>query len=165
MSISTSRLTPLTSDGEPFLPIFASSYEETLGFIKRLAAVVRDQNAAIKPRTDKFSELESAVNDLSTYVCQSSSISPSSSLRLPNLTLSEFTGIEDLDRFLEQLTQVLPTSGVPTQHFLTYLKQQCRKAARSFDILCTFDCTTDLPSSPGPADYLKVYEKACQTLQ
>ena len=165
MSIFTSRFTPLTSGGEPFSPAFAMSHEETLGLIKGLAAVVRDQNAAIKSRADELTQLASAVKDLSTYVGQSSSTHPSSSLRLPNLTLPEFTGTEDLDRFLEQFTQVLQSSGVPTQHFLTYLKQQCRKDARSFDILCTFDGTTDLPSSPGPADYLKVYEKACQTLQ
>ena len=61
--------------------------------------------------------------------------------------------------------QVLQSSGVPMQHFLTYFKQQCWKDATSFDILCTFDGTTDLPSSPSPADDLKVYEKACQTSQ
>ena len=74
-------------------------HEETLGLMKGLAPVVRDQNAAIKPRDDELTQLASAVKNLSTYVSQSPSTHSSSSLRLPNLTLPEFTGTEDLDRF------------------------------------------------------------------
>ena len=165
MSMCTSHFTPLISGGEHFSPAFAMSHEETLGLIQGLAAAVQDQNAAIKSRADEVTQLAPAVKDLSTYVGQSSSTHPSSSLHLPNLTLPDFTGTEDADHVLEQFMQVLKSSGIPTQHFFMYLEQQCRKDARSFNILCTFDGTTDLPSSPGPADYLKVYEKACQTLQ
>ena len=107
----------------------------------------------------------SAVKERSSYVGQSPSPHSYDSLHLLNLTLPEFTRTEDLDLFLEQLTQVLQSSGVPQQYFLIYLKQECRKDTRSFDILCNLDSTAGLPSSPGPADCFELYEKACQTLQ
>ena len=124
------------------------------------------QNAANKSRADELAQLTSAVRDLSDFVGQSSR-GHSAALRLPNLTLPEFTGSEDLDRFLEQFTHVLKSSGADVKHYLTYLKQQCRKDTRAFDILCNFESTSlpQLSTSPSAADYLSFYENAVRTLQ
>ena len=43
--------------------------------------------------------------------------------QLLQLKLPEFTGKETLDRFAEQLTNILISSGIDTSHWLTYLKQ------------------------------------------
>ena len=96
------------------------SKEETFGLIQGLAEVVKQQNAANKSRADELAQLTSAVRDLSDFVGQSSR-GHSAALRLPNLTLPEFTGSEDLDRFLEQFTHVLKSSGADVKHYLTYL--------------------------------------------
>ncbi len=137
--------------------------EETLGLIQGLAAVVKEQNATIKARSEEIASLTSAVKELATH-----SAAPSqTSLRLPNLTLPEFTGIEHLDRFLEQFSHVLKSSGVHPKHFLTYLKQQCRKDARAFDILCSYEEETlkKLPHSPNSEQYEQFYLNAITTLQ
>ena len=63
----------------------------------------------------------------------------STGLRLPNITLPEFTGKEDLDRFLEQFTNVLQASGADFRHHFTYFKQECRKHAQAFHFLCIWE--------------------------
>ena len=112
------------------------SNEETVGILNGLAHVIKEQVAANKARGDEIASLAAAVKDLTDFVGHSAS---SSGLRLPNLTLPEFTGNEDLDRFLEQFTNVLQASGTDFRHHFTYLKQQCRKDARAFDFLCTWE--------------------------
>ena len=47
---------------------------------------------------------------------------PQQALPLPNLILPEFTGREDLDRFLDQMSTLLEASGVPPQHWLPFVK-------------------------------------------
>ena len=42
----------------------------------------------------------------------------------------------DLERFLEKLTNLLQSSGVTSQHFVTYLKQQLQHDSRAYDIVC-----------------------------
>ena len=84
------------------------SKEDTVGIPNGLAHVVKDQVAANEARGDEIASLVAAINDLTDFVGNSAS---SSGLRLPNLTLYEFIGNEDLDRFLEQFTNVLQASG------------------------------------------------------
>ena len=68
------------------------SHEETLGLINGLAAVVREQNAAIKSRAKELTQLVSAMKEHSTCFGQSSSPPSYGYLRLLYLTLPEFTG-------------------------------------------------------------------------
>ena len=84
------------------------SNEETLGILNGLAHVVKEQVTANKARGDEIASLAAAVEDLTDFVGNSAL---SSGLRLPNLTLPEFTGKEDLDRFLERFTNLLQASG------------------------------------------------------
>ena len=58
-----------------------------------------------------------------------------SGLRLPNLVLPEFTCKEPLDRFLDHLQNLLVSSNVPRQYWITYSKQQCIKDSRAYDTL------------------------------
>ena len=118
------------------------SAEELLGLIKGLAEVVKDQQTASKDTASntqqQIHDLSSAVQTLSETVRLKETTS-ATSLRLPQLSLPEFTGHENLDRFAEQLTHVLLSSGVSPKFWVTYLKQQCQKDARAFDIVCSFE--------------------------
>ena len=58
---------------------------------------------------------------------QSNNDSPAG-LYLPDITLRVFTGKENLDRFIEQLTS---SSGVSPIFWVTYFKQQTQKDARA----------------------------------
>ena len=142
------------------------SQEETLGLIQGLAAVVKEQNASNKSRVEELGTHAAAVKDLSDFIGHHPS-TRSSALRLPNLTLPEYTGTEDLDRFLEQFTSVLSSTGAEAKYFLTFLKQQCRKDSRAFDILCNYDSENSniLPSAPTEEDYVQFYERAVKILQ
>ena len=119
-----------------------STIEEVLGVIQGLARVVKDQQATnrdlITNTQKQIDDLTSAVQELSAAVGKQDNAS-SSPLRLPQITLPEFTGKENLDRFTEQLTHVLLSSGTAPNHWFTYLKQQCRRDARAFDIVCSFE--------------------------
>ena len=70
------------------------SHEETMGLINGLVAVSKKQNAYIKD-----------LSDLINLKPQASS--GHAALRLPNLTLPEYTEIEYLDCFLDKFNQVL----------------------------------------------------------
>ena len=83
------------------------SQEETLGLIQGLPAVVKEQNASNKSRVEELGTLAAVVKDLSEFVGHRPS-TQSSSLRLPNLTLPEYTGTEDLDRFLNSSQAYYP---------------------------------------------------------
>ena len=98
------------------------SNEETVGILNGLAHVSKEQVAANKARGDEIASLAAAVKDLTDFNGHSTS---SSGLCLPNLTLPEFTGNEDLDHCLEQFTNVLQASGADFWHHFTYLKQPC----------------------------------------
>ena len=138
--------------------------EEVLGLVNGLASVVKDQQAAsqdVNSQTQaSIQALSDAVQKLSTAVSfkESTTASP---LRLPQLTLPEFTGREDLDRFAEQLTHVLSSSGVSPKYWFPYLKQQCQKDARAFDIICSFetDSTFKLPEKATNDEHLSFYDK------
>ena len=109
------------------------SYEETVGTLHGLSHLVIEQVSANKARGDEIGSLAAVVRDFTHFVGKSAS---SSGLRLPNLTLPEFTGTDDLDRLLEQFKNVLQASGADCRHHFTYLKQQCRKDVRAYGF-CT----------------------------
>ena len=97
-----------------------STFEEVIGVVGGLAEVVKAQQHAAKDQTEQaqrqLNHLLQAILDLSLSVCPKDATS--SPLRLPQLQLPEFTGKEDLDRFVEKLTHVLPSSGVSSQSIL-----------------------------------------------
>ena len=51
------------------------------------------------------------------------------------VTLPEYAGKQNLDRFLTQMESLLKSSAVPVKFWLTYLKQQCQKDSRAYDAL------------------------------
>ena len=93
----------------------------------------------------------------------------SSPLCLRQLTLPEFTGRENLDWFTEQLTNVLISAGVSAKFWVTYLKQQCRKDAHAFDVICNYESThaSEIYEKTSNAEYLDFYRKCltCLTTQ
>ena len=141
---------------------------EVVGIIKGLADVVKEQQAASK---DTFSTTQQQIQDLSAAVqalsdTVATSGASNSTLRLPQLTLPEFTGREDLNRFAEQLTNVLASSGVSAKFWFTYLKQQCRKDARAFDIICNYETTnaSKIHDKTSNDEYLAFYDKCLTRL-
>ena len=141
---------------------------EVVGIIKGLADVVKEQQAASK---DTFSTTQQQIQDLSAAVqalsdTVATSSASNSTLRLPQLTLPEFTGREDLNRFAEQLTNVLASSGVSAKFWFTYLTQQCRKDARAFDIICNYETTnaSKIHDKTSNDEYLAFYDKCLTRL-
>ena len=144
--------------------------EEVLGLVHGLASVVKDQQAASQDANShtqaSIQALSDAVQKLSIAVSSKESMT-ASPLRLPQLTSPEYTGREDLDRFAEQLTHVLSSSGVSAKYWFLYLKQQCQKDARAFDIICSFetDSTFKLPEKATNDEHLNFYDKYLCYLQ
>ena len=102
---------------------------EVVGIINGLAEVVKEQQAA---SIDTFPTTQQQIQDLSSAVQASSETvtmasALNSTLRPQQLTLPELTGREDLNRFAEQLTNVLASSVVSAIFWFTYLKQQYPK--------------------------------------
>ena len=114
---------------------------ELNGLIKGPADVVKSQQA-FHTTTEQLQTLSSTVKALSKSIhlqslatqTQSNNDSPVG-LRLLNITLPVFTGKENLDRFIEQLTSLLHSSGVSPRFWVTYLKQQTQKDAQAYDAL------------------------------
>ena len=127
--------------------------DEVVGVIKGLADVVKDQKIASK---DSFSKTQQHIQDLFTAVQALSNTvgtkdASSTPLRVPQLTLPDYTGRENIDHFAEQLTNVLSSSGEAGKFWLTYLKQQCRNES------------LELSAKTSYAEYLKSYNQ-CLTL-
>ena len=103
--------------------------EELIGIIGDITDAVRAQHQSSKNVTsrtqDQIQEHSQAVTELSTSVRTQSS-SSASTLRLPPLSLPKFTGGEFLDRFLDQISQVLSFSNVDQRFWIPYL---CGEAA------------------------------------
>ena len=141
------------------------SPEEVLGLGNGLAHSVKEQHRANREQheaaTAHLKQLSTVVGDIAKALPAQPS---GATLRLPNLTLPEFTGREPLDRFLDQLTQVFKTSGVPTKLWVQYLKQQCRKDARAYDLLCSHEQSSpQIPADAPPAAHETFFD-ACITL-
>ena len=119
-----------------------ASVEELRGLIDGLTQVVKEHlniTKSAQAETDsQLNQLAESVSDLTVSIPTGTS-SPSSSNsppRLPQITLPTFHGKlkVDLERFLEKLTNLLQSSGVPSQHFVTYLKQQLPHDSRAYDL-------------------------------
>ena len=117
--------------------------EELSGVVQGLAQVVKEQitqNKLAQGATDKqIQDLTSAVSELtqSSHSGSTHSTERPQTLRLPQVDLPSFTGKpnEDLERFLEQLTNLLLSFGVPSRYFVTYLKQQVQSDSRPYDTI------------------------------
>ena len=123
--------------------------EETLSLIQGLAEVVQKQQAAQKAQNEahlkamektheQLTQLYQSVDILSKALLKSSAslgASQAQGIRLPNVTLPEYAGKQNIDRFLTQMESLLKSSAVPVKFWLTYLKQQCQKDSRAYDAL------------------------------
>ena len=151
---------------------------ETLGLIQGLADVVKNQQStfqtqqatyleALQKTNQQLSSLSETVELLSKSMPKST-LPAGSGLRLPNVTLPEFTGKQNLDRFMAQMENLLLSSGVSIRFWLTYLKQQCQKDSRAFDVLIAAEKehTHILGSDPSKATDTEYehYCKACVTV-
>ena len=150
-----------------------ATVEELTGLLKGLADVVKSQQqanaTALQRTTEQLQNFSSTVETLSktiitpqTTPTQSSNDSPAG-LRLPNITLPIYTGIENLDRFIDQITSLLQSSGVAPRYHVTYLKQQTQKDARAYDALCEAEklhknLLGDQPGKASPAEFTKYYD-------
>ena len=154
-----------------------ATVEELTGLLKGLADVVKSQqqtnSTALQQTTEQLQNLSSTVEALSktmtphTTLTQSSNASPAG-LRLPNITLPVFTRKENLDRFIEQLTSLLHSSGVSPRFWVTYLKQQTQKDARAYDTLIEAEkqhkhFLGDTPDKASPAEFTEYFD-ACVEL-
>ena len=127
------------------------------------------QNTAIQKTADQLQTLSDTVASLTQNLPSASpSLIQSNSLRLPNLILPIYTGRERLDRFITQLESILKSSNLPSQYWLTYLKQQTQHDARAYDAICEAETANSLtilgPDSTktSPAEFTKLYQ-ACVT--
>ena len=121
-----------------------ASTEEFNGLIKGLDDIIQTQqktNAdACKQMTEQLQNLLSTVEALSKSITPQavSSLSHANAapgLCLPHITLPVFTGKENLDRFIEQITSLLQSFGVVPKYWTTYLKQQVHRDAQAYDSL------------------------------
>ena len=103
---------------------------ETLGLIQGLADVVKNQQStfqtqqatyleALQETNQQLSSLSGTSEILSKSI-QKSTLSAGSGLCLPNVTLPEFTGKQNLDRFMAQMESLLLSSSVSIRFWLTY---------------------------------------------
>ena len=148
--------------------------DEAAGLIKGLAEVVKSQQhvqqTALQQTNDELQTLSNTVASLTQKLPSSSAVSHGPSLRLPNLVLPIYTSREHLDRFLTQLESILKASGVPTQYWLTYLKQQTQKDSRAFDAICEAETSNikflgEDPSRASPNEFLHLYEMCVTSLK
>ena len=156
-----------------------ASTEELNGLIKGLADVVQTQQ---KTNADAFKQTAEQLQNLSlTVEALSKSIAPQAvsslshadaapGLRLPHITLPVFTGKENLDLFVEQVTSLLQSSGVAPKYWTTYLKQQVHGDARAYDALIEAEKEHQhlLGSSPekaSPDEHKKHFESCLNTLK
>ena len=99
------------------------SHEEVLGLINGLALSVHEQHRSNKEQHAATAQHLEKLSEVVEELAQNANVPRTgATLRLPNLTLPEFTGREPLDRFLDQISQVLKSSGVPPK-FLGCLPQ------------------------------------------
>ena len=157
-----------------------ATVEELTGLLKGLADVVKSQQqanaTALQQTTEQLQNLSSTVETLSktiitpqTTPTQSSNDSPTG-LRLPNITLPIYTGKENLDRFIDQITSLLQSSGVAPRYPLTYLKQQTQKDARAYDTLYEAEklhknLLGDQPDKASRAEFTKYFDACVGTLR
>ena len=145
------------------VPFFAmASPEELLGIIQGLTGTIKEQHKVSSATQRQIQELSSSVAELSTSL---RSQEPSA-LRLPPLYLPEFSGGENVDRFSEQFTQVLQSSSVDPKYWIPYLKQQCQKDSRAFDIICSFELAnaSKANTKTSPEEFRALYDACLKSL-
>ena len=113
---------------------------EAVGLIKGSAEIVKlQQTTQATQQSETTTQLQQLSNTVHhpSKVIETTQKKPTTqqALSLPSLNFSEFTGREDLDRFLDQVSNLLEASGVPPQHWLTFVKQQCRRDVGAYDAL------------------------------
>ena len=141
------------------------SHEEVLGLINGLALSVHEQHRSNKEQHAATAQHLEKLSEVVEELAQNANVPRTgATLRLPNLTLPEFTGREPLDRFLDQISQVLKSSGVPPKFWVAYLKQQCCKDARSYDLLCTYEQTRKVLSADAPSSEHEKFFNSCLEL-
>ena len=99
----------------------ATTAAKAVGQMKGSAEIVKPQQTtqAIQQSetTTQLQQLSYTVHDLSQVMeTTQTKPTPQQALRLLNLILPEFTGGEDLNRFLDQVSTLLEASGVPPEH-------------------------------------------------
>ena len=146
-----------------------AGYDPT-ALIHDLANFVKEQqyfNAELLHAT--HGQLQSLTQTVESFSRRFIDLPPRSSdgLRLPNIQLPEYTGRENLDRFLLQLHGIFRASAIPAKHWLTYLKQQCQKDPRAYDALIEAESKylRDDWSKSSSDDYKHVYDKCVKFLQ
>ena len=148
--------------------------DEAASLIKGLAEVVKSQqhiqHTALQQTNDQLQTLLNTVASLTQKLTSSSAVSHSPSLRLPNLVLPIYTGREHLDLFLTQLESISKASSIPTQYWLTYLKQQTQKDSCAYDAICEAETSNikllgEDPSKASPDEILHLYEMCVTTLK
>ena len=154
----------------------ATTVEELTGIINGLTQVVKEQLTQSKlaqGATDKqIQDLTHVVSELTSSSSHISTTDRPHTLRLPQVNLPSFQGKpqEDLENFLEQLTNLLMSSGVPSPHFVTYLKQQVQTGSRAYDTLRKAEeehssiLNTDDGTPPSNKHYLDYFKAIKETL-
>ena len=143
---------------------------ETLGLIKGLTEVVQQQTESMKHTKEHIDQLVNTVENLAKIQPSEYKPTVTSGLRLPNFVLPEFTEKEQLDRFLEHLQNLLISSNVPRQYWVTHMKQQCIKDSRAYDALVTAEQTRVKLLGPdvskaGDHDHQVHFESCSKTLR
>ena len=160
------------------IQVIMATVEELSGVVQGLAQVVKEQitqNKLAQGATDKqIQNLTSAVSELtqSSHSGSTHSTERPQTLRLPQVNLPSFTGRpnEDLERFLEQLTNLLLSSGVPSHYFVTYLKQQVQSDSRAYDTIRQAEeehsniLHTDDDTQPSHKHFLDYFNAIKETL-
>ena len=131
-----------------------TTVEELTGFVKGLADIVKSQlssqHEAQEVNRQHIEALAKTVSDLASNSTNTSSVD---TLKLPQVVLPRYTGKpeEQLDRFLDQLTTLLKSSGVPPKHWTTYLKQQVQQDVRAYDsvVFAEDECKHALGEDPN----------------
>ena len=156
-----------------------ASTEELNGLIKGLDDVVQTQQ---KTNADAFQQTTEQLKNLSsTDEALSKSIAPQAVSSLshadaapglcsPHITLPVFTGKENLDRFVEQITSLLQSSGVTPKYWTTYLKQQVHRDAKAYDPLIEAEkehqhLLGSTPEKASPDEHKKHFEACLDTLK
>ena len=86
------------------------------------------QNTAIQRTADQLQTLSDTVANLAQNLPSASpSLILSNGLCLSNLIFPIYTAREHLDSVITHLESILKSSNVPSQYWLTYLKQQTQQ--------------------------------------
>ena len=144
----------------------ATTAAEAVGQMKGSAEIVKLQQTtqAIQQfeTTTQLQQLSYTVHGYSQVIeTTQTKPTPQQALCLLNLILPEFTGGEDLNRFLDQVSTLLEALGVRPQNCSTFVKQQCHCYLRAYDALLdakkkhTFACVGSDPSKASPDDFIK----------